>query len=457
MSRNVLRHSRAHVFRRTTRQSRRLLSTDPSQQPAPEHTLAAPSKQAHHDSPHSSHPQSPTCRNPLSSPSLSRLSPGPRPLPASSTSKPSPIRYNPNTPTSDFDHSFNTVLSYLPRQFGANQRLTVPDETRKVLEDVVGTFEAPIRYAFAYGSGVFKQSGYEKSASKEPPMLDFIFAVSHPDHWHSINMHQNPSHYPLLARLAGGSLVSRFQNISPGLWFNPYASVNGVTIKYGVTTVESLTSDLLTWRTLYSAGRMHKPVRIIKDDPRIRLTQQVNLASALRASLLMLPEEFTEKQLFEKIAGISYTGDPRMSGAVPMENRNKVANIVEKQSDLFRELYWKLASGIQGVHWQQGSSIVQDNDPKVRVLRLRRLPATLLKAIERHYASQPSYASCSSDEGVFWHKVASDDSLTTVIETEIKQIVRGPATVQSAKSVMTAGFGKSLRYGLAKARKWWGS
>ncbi len=51
---------------------------------------------------------------------------------------------------------------------------------------------------------------------------------------------------------------------------------------------------------------MHKPLRIIKDDARVRLTQQVNLTSAVRAALLTLPEEFTENELFERIAGISY-------------------------------------------------------------------------------------------------------------------------------------------------------
>jgi hypothetical protein len=44
----------------------------------------------------------------------------------------------------------------------------------------------------------------------------------------------------------------------------------GVTIKYGVTTVDNLCADLLGWKSLYMAGRMHKPIRIIKVrvDPR---------------------------------------------------------------------------------------------------------------------------------------------------------------------------------------------
>lgn len=123
--------------------------------------------------------------------------------------------------------------------------------------------------------------------------------------------------------------------------------------------MDNLTSDLLTWRTIFLAGRMHKPIRIIKDDPRIRLTQQVNLASALRTALLMLPAEFSETQLFEAITSLSYLGDPRMVRSLPLEDGNKVQNIVEKQGPLFRELYWKLASGIQGVHWEKGATVIR--------------------------------------------------------------------------------------------------
>lgn len=58
----------------------------------------------------------------------------------------------------------------------------------------------------------------------------------------------------------------------------------------------------------------------------------------------------------------------------------------------------------------------QDMDPKIRMLRIRRLPPTLLKGIERHYVSQPSFASCSSDEAAFWLKVASDESFVDVLQ-----------------------------------------
>lgn len=133
-------------------------------------------------------------------------------------------------------------------------------------------------------------------------------------------------------------------------------------IKYGVTTVDNLCSDLLQWNTLYLSGRMHKPIRIIKDDARVRLTQQVNLVSALRVALLTLPEHFEEDELFARMAGFSYAGDPRM--VVPgAENRGKVGNIVRAQSAQFRELYQRLANGLPGVHWAAGSSSIQVRFP----------------------------------------------------------------------------------------------
>lgn len=116
----------------------------------------------------------------------------------------------------------------LPKDFGRNQWLSVPNSTRALLEEIVGTFNAPIRYAFAYGSGVFEQEGASLDKNKKP-MLDFIFAVSHPEHWHSMNLAQNPSHYALHARLLGSDFIGRVQNWGPaGVWFNPFVPVSGV-------------------------------------------------------------------------------------------------------------------------------------------------------------------------------------------------------------------------------------
>lgn len=49
---------------------------------------------------------------------------------------------------------------YMSVGFGSNQFVEVSDDKRKMLEAVFHSFRAPIRYGFAYGSGVFKQTGY---------------------------------------------------------------------------------------------------------------------------------------------------------------------------------------------------------------------------------------------------------------------------------------------------------
>ncbi|KAH7878028.1 mitochondrial matrix Mmp37-domain-containing protein [Lentinula edodes] len=355
-------------------------------------------------------------------------------------------------------------LHDLPPTFGRNQLLPVSNSTRALLESIVAQFDAPIRYAFAYGSGVFEQDGYGASATTSPvtgvtsvhepidpnaPMLDFMFAVTHPAHFHSINMHQHPSHYTLHSRILGSDYVSAIQAITPGVWFNTLVPMNGVTIKYGVTTIDNLCSDLLNWNTLYLAGRMHKPLRIIKDDARVRLTQQVNLTSAVRAALLTLPANFTETELFERIAGISYTGDPRM--VLPAENRGKVGNIVRKQGPQFKELYHRLVVGLPGVHWPLNTQhIHQDISPQARSLHLRKLPVNLIFHMKQRYGVQ-----VKEEENQYWVRMAGDEKLPEMVNREIRTIVRWPATAQTLKGIVSAGLGKSLRYSTAKISKWW--
>ncbi|OBZ71224.1 hypothetical protein A0H81_08431 [Grifola frondosa] len=423
-------------------------------------------------------------------PSSSHLPPPPPPG-RPSTSKPiARIRLNPAPrPITVQRHQ---VLASLPPSFGRNQFLPVADSTRTLLEAIVARFDAPIRYAFAYGSGVFEQDGYLSSnpTSKDGPMLDFLFAVTHASHWHSINMHQFPGHYPLHARMLGSSFVSRVEDISPGVWFNTHVQMNGVvgtyayltplmltidtqTIKYGVTTVDNLCSDLLNWRTLYLAGRMHKPLRIIKDDARVRLTQQVNLTSAVRTALLTLPAEFSETQLFERIAGFSYGGDLRMM--LPAENRGKVGNIVRKQGSQFKELYHRLVVALPGVHWPAYSSTIQqDTSAHARAAHLKKLPSNLLKGVTEHYDASTSIPRAKRTRACTgrgwretrrcrrcWMNVSLDASVCVrcrvliVYSAALHQIVRYPSTVQTLKGLVSAGPAKSIRYGAEKISKWY--
>jgi mitochondrial translocator assembly and maintenance protein 41 len=158
---------------------------------------------------------------------------------------------------------------------------------------------------------------------------------------------------------------------------------------------------------------MHKPLRIIKDDARVRLTQQVNLTSAVRAALLTLPHEFSETDLFERITGISYSGDPRM--ILPAENRGKVRNIVRKQTPQFKELYHRLVTGLPGVDWPAHlETIKQDVTPHARSAHLKKLPSHLLSRVRNNYSGS-GLPSIEADESAYWVRLAGDENLPKVL------------------------------------------
>lgn len=285
----------------------------------------------------------------------------------------------------------NLYAQDLPQSFGINQHaaavslFTAEDpQLQRDLEAIVQDFKAPIRYAFAYGSGVFKQKGYSE---KEKPMLDFVFAVSHPNHWHSINIAQNKDHYSFIARMFGSNVVSILQNkVGAGVWFNVECLVHGRIVKYGVVSVDTLVKDLMDWETLYMAGRMQKPINVLRDEPRIKLANQVNLSSAVRASLLLLPETFSEEELYREITSLSYKGDFRMAVG---ENPNKIKNIVSQQNDYFSKLYQPILRSYHrhlSFMGPEGSgSIRQDISPRAKADHARRLPLKLREMLQGSY------------------------------------------------------------------------
>jgi len=81
---------------------------------------------------------------------------------------------------------------------------------------------------------------------------------------------------------------------------------------------------------------MQKPIRIIKSHQPLREPMQSNLISAVTTSLLLLPQSFTDLDLYTRIAGLSYRGDFRMRFG---ENPKKVVNIVTCNIPHFQKLY----------------------------------------------------------------------------------------------------------------------
>ncbi|KAF2721270.1 mitochondrial matrix Mmp37 [Polychaeton citri CBS 116435] len=424
----------------------------------------------------------------------------------------------------DPDFSIRTFSQLPHRFFGYNQHIRINEDFKEALRQILWQFKAPIRYAFAYGSGVFSQKPSDKggldtdySPHPNPPkaveewqkggakIIDFIFGVSHSQHWHSLNLGQHSDHYSGLKYLPYKSAaISGIQDkFGAGVYFNPYITVNGVMIKYGVVNLDTLCTDLTDWSTLYLAGRLQKPVKILRDDPRVRLANQVNLISALRTALLMLPETFTERQLYEQIAGLSYLGDLRMNSYIGGENPQKISNIVGAQLPSFRQLYVPLIENLPNVNfndhrtphelaWEKedairhtgaspdlhdvlggenGLNLQQDLDPVRRGNMVRRLPRQFRKKLYYQYKKKFGIPGSAFDNimeraqdeddasdhaiggafrrregGDFERRIAQQGDLPEMMGKAVKGTVSWPSTSQTVKSVFTAGVGRSLRY-----------
>lgn len=375
--------------------------------------------------------------------------------------------------------------------------MLINDEFKEALRQILWQFRAPIRYAFAYGSGVFPQSKpgvYVSSSAKQlhpkPPLavsksqsgnskvIDFIFGVSYSQHWHSLNIQQYRSHYSSLASLGSGAVSAIQDKWGAGVYFNPYVVINGTMIKYGVVNLDTLCKDLSEWSTLYIAGRLHKPVKILRDDPRVRLANQVNLISALRTALLLLPPTFTEQELYSTIASISYMGDPRMS--LPTEDPGKIANIVGNNLPNFRRLYEPLIENLPNVEFNDTACkehdwvsdpttnvrLEQDMDPVKRGNMVRRLPKAFRAKLYFQYQKKFQIPQLefnkmiehSTDEdatsfkrrqgGSFEQRIASEppEDLRSEIRGIIKKTIGWVSTNQSLKGIVTAGIPRSWRY-----------
>jgi hypothetical protein len=59
-------------------------------------------------------------------------------------------------------------------------------------------------------------------------MVDYIFGVTHPHHWHSLNIQQNPHHYSVVKRFGSNVTTLLQEKVGAGVYFNPYVEVNGV-------------------------------------------------------------------------------------------------------------------------------------------------------------------------------------------------------------------------------------
>ncbi|CAG0921149.1 unnamed protein product, partial [Notodromas monacha] len=305
-------------------------------------------------------------------------------------------------------------------------------------------------FAIAYGSGVYQQLGQ----STKGKMVDLILVVDNPASWHSDNLRLNPDHYSFLRHLGPSRLTDIQRKFGAKLYFNPMVDYDDMSFKYGVIHMDDFLCDLLEWEDLYVAGRLHKPVYYLntKFSNRVASALSKNLRSAVLAALLILPPEFSEEMLFKTIAGISYSGDVRMTFG---EDQNKVSNIVEAQMPAFRELYGPTLDTMKD--WlefcNRRAIFEQDITPAAKFHHLNLLPSNVSEGLTEIYKSRKMGGSIEDCEDAIL-AAAHDPDARDILLWRMSEIVKKSSAGQAVKGACTAGARKALSYGGQKVLKW---
>lgn len=379
------------------------------------------------------------------------------------------------------------------------------EELLQLLEEALPLEQ--VVYAFGYGSGVLSQTAETSNSTADNTvinnanMIDVIVAVRDAHAFHEANVRRNPDHYyssntysimrHLLSPKATASVAACVQRHSlrlsdnnsntwlrnPGLYFHVN---NDHTMKYGVVQVDDLEQDLTDWTYLYAAGRLHKPVvTIISDNTntdsmgKLHAAQhEKNLPAALSAALLLDWNDTEQRQqeidsttnttatttdVYARIAGISYTGDPRM--ALNAEDPNKVANLVFGSGQLqrFDALYKEAADALQreGILTVSSSTNSSNNyhatwswdatNPLAHTRLWQSLP----------YSVRSSCCLTATNNADTNSITIGADAAEAArrLPAVLASIVAPAARYQTIKGVWTAGLGKSAVYAYRKLSK----
>jgi translocator assembly and maintenance protein 41 len=294
-------------------------------------------------------------------------------------------------------------------------------------------------------------------------MLDLVFAVDDSYKWHRENMSRNKSHYSsLMARLGPHYAAYIQDDVGANIYYNTLVPTppelaqytDCSHIKYGVIDSKNLILDLTSWSTLYVAGRLHKPVRILQHNTDIQNAAKANLTHAVNVALLLLPPTFTNVELYTTIAGLSYAGDVRMGLA---ENPHKVSNIVHGSLARFESLYAEVIAASAfirkdlGVHDGSGLNTTISSDFVLtgttgnghnRQVYVNLASDNVDAIVDSMPQNLKSMLTGSGGGGTS----RSVNIVGSDVKEKIQSIVGRTSFSQSAKGILTAGFTKSVQY-----------
>ena len=298
-------------------------------------------------------------------------------------------------------------------------------------------------------------------------MLDLIFAVSNASEWHKDNLALNRQDYAWPLSLLSGGMIANFQQTGGAkILYHPYVDAldlepgepeHPIQLKYGVISSDDVATDLKDWTTLFCSGRLHKPAVVLQETSHFRYLLKHNLEAALHTSLLLLPSEFSEHDLYATIAGLSYTGDPRFTFGA--ESSSKVNDLVDGNFAGFQALYntainrsdW--VERVPGATCPDSSQKLLCRSDKWRTDRMddaletsreiiSLLPSNLRQNMVTSNHSHAVSADCAPFEMARWQATSA-----------LARIVQRTMLVQNVKNVVAAGMTNSVRYVSSKLRK----
>ncbi|XP_029124345.2 uncharacterized protein [Elaeis guineensis] len=324
--------------------------------------------------------------------------------------------------------------------------------------DLAGPLELfpPVDFCCVYGSALLPNNNDKNS------MVDYILGVPDPIKWHLENLERNRRHYSTwMVRLGPRAITRVADGIGAGVHFNPFVEwrdkvplvLNLTKIKYGVVRMHDLAMDILTWDRFYLSGRLQKPVHVVIDNWDVEKVNLINLKMAISASLLLLPPEFTEEDLYAKICSLSYMGDLRMLFA---EDKNKVKKIVEGSFKLFQSMYKPLIQehvfdGLLSTspHGKQ-AAFKQDFCLSATSSLFSCLPWTVQRRISGNY---------ESESGTMTPQIAvsSREVAAKCVRKALRRLVMVSSARQAVSGVLAAGGVNAARYLGKKISKAWKS
>lgn len=263
-----------------------------------------------------------------------------------------------------------------------------------------------------YGSGVNVQKGQED----RKPQIDLIVIVDNLKKWHTENIKKNKKDYSFTSRIFFKHGPYKLLKSGAHICYMTYIPFNNREYKIGTIEVSDFLNDLINWETFYMAGRMQKPILVVKSNEQIDKSIFQNRISGIEATKMILGKNTKEKDFYITLGSLSYIGDTRMGIA---ENPDKVKNIVEGAYQFYQENYGSK------LHIENEEVIIDDN------FDLEKIPYDLKIQLEN----------------------IPKEQLSETTQRFLKEKNRSQSLAQTAKGIFTTGPVKSIKYAAAKLKR----